>query len=358
MGYSDEAETTQSVVRYMNIMGLGCELLYNDEEGIPRFTSVDPRESIFILDDTIQGNIKAFIRIYPNADNANIYNLVLYSHIDYTEYQLNRVVGDLKHIKSNSHFFGDVPVILYPNNPEYSGTFEGIISLQNAINTIISDEVNDFESFVDAYLALTGLNATNTDDIARMKQNRILLLGDGTKAEWLIKNVNPAHIEQLKNSIIKKIHEMGSIPDIEHLGSFGTSGVALRFKMIGTEMQASKQERVVYRGLKRRLELLYNILNVTDKSIGVFTDVKIEFERNFVVALDEMDRKRLDMSLVERHILSKETFLQHHKSMTPDEALAELHRVAVETYTDDWGSDTYQYDPEYNVDGRYENDRR
>ena len=344
LGYNDEAETTKAIVRNLNIMGLGSELLYTDEDGIPRFASIDPRESIFIMDDSIQGNLTAYIRLYPNADEPDLYNVTVYTVTDYSEYRMSKAVGELRLYSSpNTHFFGDVPAILYRGNPEYSGAFEGIIPLQNAINIVMSDEVNDFEGFVDAILAITGGEATQPEDIAKMKRDRVLLLSNETKAEWLIKNVNPAHIEQLKSSIITKIHEMGSIPDIERLGSFGTSGVALRYKLIGTEMQAAGVERVVYRGLQRRLELLYNILRITDSSIGLFTDVRMAFERNFVMALDEIDRKRLDLSLVERHTLSKETFLQQHKGMTPEEAREELHRVAVETYTDDHASD---YSPE------------
>ncbi|MCL1995339.1 MAG: phage portal protein [Defluviitaleaceae bacterium] len=339
LGFNNEGETTQAITRNVNIMGFGCELLYTDEAGFPRFASIDPRESVFVMDDSIEGNLTAFMRLYPNADNPELYNLTVYTETDFTEYQLSRAVGELRDIGWSTHLFGGVPAILYANNPEYSGAFEGVMDLQDAINTVLSDEVNDFESFADAYLVLKGLSGTVATDLANMKQDRVLLLTDEGKAEWLIKQVNPSHIEQLKTSLITKIHEMGALPDIEKLGSFGASGVSLRFKLLGTEIASVGQERVIYRGLQRRLELIYNILRITDPAIGHFNDVNLTFERNFVMALDEVDRKRLDLSLVERHMLSKLTFLEQHKGMTPEEAREELHRVAVETYKDDWASD-------------------
>jgi len=199
------------------------------------------------------------------------------------------------------------------------------------LNKIMSDELNDFESFVDAYLVLKGLQGTQPEDIAKMKQDRVLLLADESSAEWLVKNVNNAHIKELKETYTTKIRELGCIPDIENLGSFGASGVALKFKLISTEIQASKQERTIQRGIQRKLELLYNILRISDPAIGNYTDVEITFERNFIMLTDDiLNQKRLDLALVDHKILSRETFLQLHKGMTPDEANAELRKVGIE----------------------------
>jgi len=157
LNYNDDAETTQEIVRNMNVMGLGCELFYADQDGIPRYANIDPRESIFICDDSVEANLTAYIRLYPNLDEPDIYNVILYTAADYTEYRLSRAVGELKPLgEPTAHLFGDVPAVMYPNNKECKGAFEGVISLQNALNTVMSDVVNDFERFVDAYLVLKG----------------------------------------------------------------------------------------------------------------------------------------------------------------------------------------------------------
>jgi SPP1 family phage portal protein len=313
----------------MNVMGFACELFYTDNDGIARFAAIDPRESIFILDDSIEEYITAYIRVYPKEEETQGYNVTVYTDTHETEYDLSLSVGELHAAgKAVQHYFNDVPAILYKNNSEYLGCFEGIISLQNALNVLISDEVNDFESFVDAYLVLTGLQATQPDDIARMKQDRVLLMDGEAKAEWLIKNVNHAHIKELKDSLTQKICELGNIPNMSDLGSFGASGVALKFKLLSTEIQASKQERTVNRGIQRRLELLYNILRITDPGIGDYTDVKIEFERNFIMlAEDKINEKTLDLQLINYGLMSNETFLRKHEGMTPEEAKEEIKRT-------------------------------
>jgi SPP1 family phage portal protein len=341
LNYNDQADTQQEIVKNMNIMGLGCELFYTDTDGIPRFASIDPRESIFITDDSVEGVLTAYIRVYADPDKIDGYYVTVYTVVEVFSYVLSLSVSELKQLEApQKHFFDDVPAIMYLNNREISGSFEGIMSLQDALNKLLSDELNDFESFVDAYLVLTGLQATTKEDIAKMKQDRVLLLDSESAAQWLIKDVNNAHIKELKEGITGEIHRLGNIPDIENLGSFGTSGIALRYKLLSTEIAASRQERVVHRGLQRKLELLYSIFRITDPAIGEYTDVNIIFERNFIMLTeDKLKQQMLDLSLVERHILSKETFLMTYRDMTPEEAHAELHKVAVESYKDDIASD-------------------
>ena len=336
LNYNDNNEVTQGIVLNMNIYGFGTELFYNDADGLVRFASIDPRESIFVCDDSIEEIITAFIRVYPKEDGTEGYNVTVYTAADYTQYDLSLSVGELKPAgEAIPHYFNDVPVVFYPNNKEYIGTFEGVIPLQNALNKIVSDELNDFESFVDAYLILQGMQATQPEDLARMKQDRVLLMDGEAKAEWLIKNVNNTHIKELKESITSKIRELGCIPDIENLGSFGSSGVAIKFKLIPTEIQASKEERVLQRGIQRKLELLYNILRITDPAIGNYTDVKIEFERNFIMlAADRIQEMQFDLSLVQDNLMSKETFLIKHRGLTPDEAKDELFKAGVDVQTE------------------------
>jgi len=340
LNYNDNDETTMEIVRKMNIAGFGAELFYSDSDGIARFASIDPRESIFIFDDSIEEILTAFIRVYPKENEAEGYNVTVYTAYDYTPYGLSLSVGELKSAgESVPHYFNDVPAIIYPNNKEYIGAFEGVMSLQDALNKLMSDELNDFESFVDAYLVLTGLQATQSEDISKMKQDRVLLMDGEAKAEWLIKQVNNDHIKELKDSVTRKICELGSIPDVENLGSFGASGVALKFKLISTEITASRQERVIQRGIQRKLELLYNILSITDPEIGNYTDVKIFFERNFIMLTeDKIKQMQIDIQLIDKGVLSRESFLIKYNNMTPEEAIEELKKVLVEDYERGGGS--------------------
>jgi len=169
--------------------------------------------------------------------------------------------------------------------------------------------------------------------------------GEAT-AQWLIKEVNNDHIRQLKDSLTKKICELGNIPDVADLGSFGASGAALKFKLISTETGASKQERVVYKGIQRKLELLYNILRITDPGIGNYTDVNITFERNFIMLADDKLREmQVDLQRVTAGLMSYEKFLVKYENLTADEAREEIQRIYDERLA-------FDFDHEYNVMNR------
>ncbi|MDR1754222.1 MAG: phage portal protein [Eubacterium sp.] len=329
LNYNDNDETTQDLIKNMNVFGFGCELFYTDGDGLARFASIDPRESIFIMNDSIEEVLTAFIRVYPKEDKDEGYNVTVYTDKSIVQYDLSLSIGELKAAgNEQAHYFNDVPVVFYPNNKEHTGMFEGIIPLQNALNKIVSDEINDFEGFVNSFLVLTGLQATQKEDMEKMKQDHVLLLDSDSKAEWLIKNVNNTHVKELKDNITKKIRELGCIPDIEDLGSFGASGVALKFKLIPTEIQASKQERVIQRGIQRKLELLYNILHISDSTIGNYTDIKIEFNRNFIMLTDDKIREmEVDSNLVNSKLMSPERFLMKYENFTPEEAKRELKQI-------------------------------
>jgi len=64
------------------------------------------------------------------------------------------------------------------------------MTLQDAYNKLLSAEVDDFESFADAYLVLKGMMGTDPEDLADMKRNRALLLDNDAEASYLTKNIS------------------------------------------------------------------------------------------------------------------------------------------------------------------------
>jgi SPP1 family phage portal protein len=139
--------------------------------------------------------------------------------------------------------------------------------------------MNDFEYFVDAYLALYGFTA-DSEDIVKMKQNRVLLMDEGTKAEWLIKNENDSLTENMKNRLDKDIHKFAKCPNMSDEEFAGNaSGIAIKFKMLGTENLVSIKERKFKKGLQQRLELISMITGVLSAGFD-WRSIDITFTRN------------------------------------------------------------------------------
>lgn len=202
------------------------------------------------------------------------------------------------------HYFGMCPVVIFKNNEDETGDFEKVISLIDAYDKMESDSLNDFEYFCDAYLALIGFTA-DADDVKSMKENRVLLLDKDTDAKWLTKEEHDSTIENMKIRIDKDIHKFSKCPNLsdEDFAS-NASGVAIKYKMVGTENLVSVKERKFKKGLQRRLELI-SILQDKKYSTFDWRAIDIIFTRN----LPTNDTEIANMVNTLSSIVSTETLL-------------------------------------------------
>lgn len=304
--YNDEADENAELAKNASIYGIAYELLYMNDN-VVRFKSLDPKECIPIFDDTLDNNLLAFIRYYDNYDVVQDKTITIIEVITDKEtvrYQTTSTLGSLTFIESYPHYFGMVPVAIYKNNEEESGDFEQVISLIDAYDKLESDSLNDFEYFVDAYLALYGFTA-EPEDIAQMKENRVLLMDEGTSAEWLIKDTSDNNIENIKNRIDADIHKFAKCPNLaDKEFASNASGVAIKFKLLGTENKVAIKERKFKRGLQQRLELLANIKGVLANSFD-WRSIDIIFTRN--IPANDTDIANMVNTL--SGIVSEETLL-------------------------------------------------
>lgn len=304
--YNDEADENAELAKNASIYGIAYELLYMNDN-VVRFKSLDPKECIPIFDDTLDNNLLAFIRYYDNYDVIQDKTITIIEVITDKEtfrYQTTSTLGSLTFIESYPHYFGMVPVAIYKNNEEESGDFEQVISLIDAYDKLESDSLNDFEYFVDAYLALYGFTA-EPEDIAQMKENRVLLMDEGTSAEWLIKDTSDNNIENIKNRIDADIHKFAKCPNLaDKEFASNASGVAIKFKLLGTENKVAIKERKFKRGLQQRLELLANIKGVLANGFD-WRSIDIIFTRN--IPANDADIANMVNTL--SGIVSEETLL-------------------------------------------------
>lgn len=285
--YNDEADENIKLAKSCSIFGIGYELLYfSDEEKIIRFTSISPKEGIPIFDKTISNELIGFIRYYDDydvvADKTETVIEVITDTTHTIYRQKNAGVGQLVLEDSYNHYFGMVPVAIFKNNDEEVGDFEPVLSLIDAYDKMESDSLNDFEYVADCYLCLYGFTAEE-DDIKRMKENRVLLMDEGTNAEWLIKDVNDTTAENQKKRLDQDIHKFSKCPNLNDENFAGnSSGVALEYKTLGTENLVSIKERKFKRGLQQRIELISALNSILGDGFD-WRSIEIHFTRNLPI---------------------------------------------------------------------------
>lgn len=322
--YNDEADENTELAKNASIYGIAYELLYMEQEdegmGRPmlRFCALDPKECIPIYDETIEHNLTAFIRYYTVndilQDNKETTIAELYTDKEVFTYKSTQA-GSFQLVETTPHYFGMVPIAIYKNNEEQLGDFETVISLIDAYDVMESDTVNDFDYFVDAYLALYGFTA-DPEDIAKMKENRVLLMDEGTSAEWLIKNANDTTTENMKVRLDKDIHKFAHCPDMSDENFAGnSSGVAIQFKTLGTENLVSIKERKFKKGLQQRFELIAQIQGLMGASFD-WRAIDIVFRRNIPTNLSELAQmvSSLDGIVSNKTLLAQVPFVEDVKA--------------------------------------------
>ena len=263
------------------VYGVAAELMFIDETGHTRFRLINPTSCFGVCDDSLTGDLLYFVRIYAASewDNSNTYFVDVYSDTSITQYKMSGENGQLIFIDEQPHFFSQVPANIFAL-PDEKSIFDCIITLQDAANEIVSAEIDDYNAFCDAYLTLIGVDADN-DDVAAMKQNRILLLPEGAAAQWLTKNSSDTQVENILKRIQDSIYRIAACPDFSSETFVGgvSSGVAIRYRLTGMETRAGKIEGAMKKALQRRVEIIAGIASL---KLGeeVFRDINIDFKRN------------------------------------------------------------------------------
>ena len=263
------------------IYGTAAELMFLDADGQTRFRLINPTQCFGIYDDSLTGDLTHFVRMYKvnDWDESDLYNVDVYSTYDVKHYTMSGMNGFLTFVSEEPHYFSQCPANVF-YLPDEKSIFDCILTLQDSVNDLISSEIDDYSAFCDAYLLLIGMDA-DPEDIASMKENRVLLLPEDANAEWLTKNASDAQVENILKRIHDSIYRIAQCPDFSSETFVGgvSSGIAIRYRLTGMETKSGKIEAAMKKALQRRVEIICGIASL---KLGeeVYRDIRIDFARN------------------------------------------------------------------------------
>ena len=186
-------------------------------------------------------------------------------------------------IREEFHYFGQCPVTVFKLNEEEESIFNQVMSLQDAYNQMLSDEIDSMDNFNNAYLVLKGVTA-DADQLAEMKANRVLIMDTDASADFLTKDIKDTQIINTLQNYNDQIYKISGCPDFTSDKLLAQSGIALRYKLVGFENKAANIEQCLRKAIQRRLELIAAIFSLTDDA--PWQDVDINFTRNLPISLE------------------------------------------------------------------------
>lgn len=286
---NDEQAENMKLANLAGIFGRAVEQLWLDNQANIHFSALTPIGKIPIYSTSISHELLYVISYYDYRDilTGNVTKYVDVYDRAYVKHYKNEGTG-LKLVDTDRHLWNDVPFIIYENNEEQIGDFETVISLIDAYDALESNSINDSDYFSDCYLMLKGLDGTQSEDIAAMKEERVMLLPQDGDASWLIKSSQSQAEEAMKTRLAEDIARFSMTPNLTDESFAGNlSGVAIRYKLFGLEAKTAKKEKAFKKGLQRRIMLLCNMFHILGKSYDPLS-VTFKFSRNIPKNVTEM----------------------------------------------------------------------
>ena len=349
LNYNDVANEDSELLRNALIYGMAYECNYIDEEAKQRFRLFDSRECVPIYDNSLNSELLYVVRFYEedllDEQNQN-YIVEVYGPKDVKYYRSGPGFSTFNLISEQPHFYNQCPVTVFALNEDEESIFNQVITLQDAYNELISGSVDDFDAFADAYLVLKGAIAEDKE-LESMKQNRVLMIDQDADAMYLTKDINNTQIEYLLKTIDEQIHTISNSPDFSSETFMAQSGIALKYKLIGMENQASSIESNMKKALQRRIELISSIISLTGESL--WRDVYIKFTRNLPI---EVTPSSPDEVVAYRGLVSDETLLKLLPFVkNPQEELKQLRKQNEENMN------LYSFPDTEEIEGEEENEQ-
>lgn len=279
---------------YASVCGYGSRLLYIDINGILRAMNINPWETIFVYDPTIDKMVYAII--YYQVDYYDVrkktyekrWKVELYDDTNvsfYFEYEKNKF--ELDPDEPNNpvpHMFNNVPVVKFNNNTISKGDFEDVETLVDSYDYLVSRAADNLEEFSDAYLAIVG-GVVTEEDIIKARSSGVWQIPDGVSIEWLIKNLPTEYDKEQAKRLKDNIYNLSSTLDLTDNVWSGNaeSGIARKLRMQSLESRAIQKERKFVKALYDQYNLISNIwakknikLNAHDMSFVFNRDLPVD----------------------------------------------------------------------------------
>jgi SPP1 family phage portal protein len=270
--------------KIMSICGYAARLLYIDKNGEERAMNIFPWEAVFIEDG---GEITHAIRYYKVKDleNNEYTKVEWYDSKNVTFFIEDDGVFVMDSEGSQSHLFDHVPLIRFQNNDEEQGDFEKVEALIDAYDKIVSDSVNEIETFANAYMAFKGVQI-DKETIETMKQTGGIEIDKEGDVFFITKNINDTFVENNKKTLNENIHKFSASVDMsdEKFSGGAQTGESRKWKLVALENKAGTKARKFGKGLREQFKVLCSAWKKKNIDID-YLDIFWEFKRNIPIDL-------------------------------------------------------------------------
>ena len=274
-----------------------------------KFAKLDSENTFMVVDNSpLQNPVCAVYmfekQVSPDAKPSEWWGYV-YTKNEIKKFKWSGSVAII--VETEDHQFNDIPVIEFANSADQKGDYELITDLLDALSLAISNNTDDLQSIANAILAIYGAGGTDKETIDTINKTKVAKLSNGSKMEYVVKNLNVDSIKHHIDTILKMIYQVSQTPDLSS-DDFGgnQSGVAMEFKLWGLEQSRAQKVRNFQKALIKRINLILGMMNLSNGTdFDLMQAVNIIFYKN----LPKSDSNIYDMVAKLSGIVSDKTLL-------------------------------------------------
>lgn len=288
----EEAEN-KKLAKDCSKFGKAFELVNIKEDKTLYYKRLDPLTTFDVFDYTILENRVCsitFVTYQDSTNKAEVSEGYVYTpeEVIQFKYQTRKVTFG----ERIPNVFGKIPVVYYQNNSDEVGDYERVTDLLTAYNKLMSCATDDYESISNAILLIRDSKKIDEDTKKSLNSTRVIqLFSENAEMAFINKTLDSAFVKTLREALREDILTVSNVPDFtDEKFSSNSSGVALRYKLIGFENLRADKEIYFKQALHRRWEIvsLYPAkkfdLKRDDITINMFANLPSNIELDLQLA--------------------------------------------------------------------------
>lgn len=293
----DKASQDQEIVEWQMICGTAYRMVLPDDEDdldeAPfEMYTLDPRNTFIVYSSEIGNEPLMAVKYYVDDTNVTHYSI-------YTKNMYYVVDGDLL-TGATPHALYDIPIIEYPANNSRLGSFEIVLPLLDAMNSVASNRMDGVEQLVQAFIKFINCDISKEDYQEFLELGAIKVKSvDGQSADVgvVTTELNQTQSQTLKDDYYNAMLTICGMPNRNGSKSTSDTGAAvvLRDGWSDAEARAKDSENVFKRAEKKMLKLVLRICEDLRDSTLHLRDIDMKFTRRNYEAIQSKSQVLISM---------------------------------------------------------------
>lgn len=293
----DKASQDQEIVEWQMICGTAYRMVLPDDaedldEAPFEMYTLDPRNTFIVYSSEIGNEPLMAVKYYVDDTNVTHYSI-------YTKNMYYVVDGDLL-TGATPHALYDIPIIEYPANNSRLGSFEIVLPLLDAMNSVASNRMDGVEQLVQAFIKFINCDISKEDYQEFLELGAIKVKSvDGQVADVgvVTTELNQTQSQTLKDDYYNAMLTICGMPNRNGSKSTSDTGAAvvLRDGWSDAEARAKDSENVFKRAEKKMLKLVLRICEDLRDSTLHLRDIDMKFTRRNYEAIQSKSQVLISM---------------------------------------------------------------